>query len=71
VLHCAKQETGILTSSVGLITEARQAEEILQKGQADLIMLGRESLRNPYFPLQAAKTLGEEIHWPLQYIRAK
>jgi 2,4-dienoyl-CoA reductase-like NADH-dependent reductase (Old Yellow Enzyme family) len=66
-----KKEAGILTSSVGLITEARQAEEILQKGQADLIMLGRESLRNPYFPLQAAKMLGEDIQWPLQYMRAK
>jgi 2,4-dienoyl-CoA reductase-like NADH-dependent reductase (Old Yellow Enzyme family) len=66
-----KKETGILTSSVGLITDAHQAEEILQKGQADMIMLGRESLRNPYFPLHAAKMLGEDIHWPLQYMRAK
>jgi 2,4-dienoyl-CoA reductase-like NADH-dependent reductase (Old Yellow Enzyme family) len=66
-----KKETGILTSSVGLITDAHQAEDILQKGQADLIMIGRESLRNPYFPLQAAKTLEEEISWPLQYLRAK
>ena len=66
-----KKETGILTSSVGLITDAHQAEEILQKGQADLIMLGRESLRNPYFPLQGAKELGQEIPWPLQYLRAK
>jgi 2,4-dienoyl-CoA reductase-like NADH-dependent reductase (Old Yellow Enzyme family) len=66
-----KKETGILTSSVGLITEPHQAEDILQKGQADLIMMGRESLRNPYFPLQAAKMMGEDILWPLQYMRAK
>jgi 2,4-dienoyl-CoA reductase-like NADH-dependent reductase (Old Yellow Enzyme family) len=66
-----KKETDILTSSVGLITNAHQAEEILLKGQADLIMLGRESLRNPYFPLQEAKMVGEDIPWPLQYIRAK
>ena len=66
-----KKETGILTSSVGLITNAPQAEEILQKGQADLIMLGRESLRNPYFPLHSAKMPGEEIQWPLPYLRAK
>jgi 2,4-dienoyl-CoA reductase-like NADH-dependent reductase (Old Yellow Enzyme family) len=66
-----KKETGILTSSVGLITDVHLAEEILQKEQADLIMIGRESLRNPYFPLQAAKMVGEDIHWPLQYIRAK
>jgi 2,4-dienoyl-CoA reductase-like NADH-dependent reductase (Old Yellow Enzyme family) len=66
-----KKETGILTSSVGLITDAHQAEEILEKGQADLIMMGRESLRNPYFPLMAAKMVGEDIPWPLQYMRAK
>jgi 2,4-dienoyl-CoA reductase-like NADH-dependent reductase (Old Yellow Enzyme family) len=66
-----RKETGILTSAVGLITEARQAEEILQNGQADLIMLGRESLRNPYFPLQAAKALDQDMQWPLPYIRAK
>jgi 2,4-dienoyl-CoA reductase-like NADH-dependent reductase (Old Yellow Enzyme family) len=66
-----KKEAGILTSSVGLITEVQQAEEILQKEQADLIFIAREALRNPYFPLQAAKNLGEEISWPLQYLRAK
>jgi 2,4-dienoyl-CoA reductase-like NADH-dependent reductase (Old Yellow Enzyme family) len=66
-----KKETGILTSSVGLITDAHQAEEILQKEQADLIMIGRESLRNPHFPLQTANILGEDIQWPLQYMRAK
>ena len=66
-----KKETGILTSAVGLITEAQQAEDILQRGSADLIMIGRESLREPYFPLKAAAILEDEISWPLQYIRAK
>jgi len=66
-----KKGTGILTSAVGLITEVQQAEHILKKGEADLILLGRESLREPYFALQAADLLGEEIPWPLQYLRAK
>ena len=66
-----KKETGILTSAVGLITETQQAERILKKGEADLILLGRESLREPYFALKAAANLGDEIVWPLQYIRAK
>jgi 2,4-dienoyl-CoA reductase-like NADH-dependent reductase (Old Yellow Enzyme family) len=66
-----KKETGILTSAVGFITEARQAEDILSQGSADLIMIGRESLREPYFPLKAAAALEDEIAWPLQYVRAK
>ena len=66
-----KKETGILTGSVGLITEAMQAEDILQKGQADMILIARESLRDPYFALNAAKILGDDMAWPLQYLRAK
>jgi 2,4-dienoyl-CoA reductase-like NADH-dependent reductase (Old Yellow Enzyme family) len=66
-----RKETGIMTSGVGLITDPYQAEEILEKGQADLVLFGREALRNPYFPLQTAKALEEEIPWPLQYLRAK
>ncbi len=66
-----KQEAGILSGAVGLITEATQAEDILQNAQADLIFLGRELLRNPYFPIEAAKELGAEISWPTQYLRAK
>ena len=66
-----RRETGILTSAVGLITGAQQAEDILEKGEADLIMTGRESLREPYFPLKAAVALGDKIDWPVQYIRAK
>jgi 2,4-dienoyl-CoA reductase-like NADH-dependent reductase (Old Yellow Enzyme family) len=66
-----KQEAGILTGAVGLITEAKQAEDIILNGEADMILMGRESLRNPYFPLRAAATLGKEITWPVQYVRAK
>lgn len=66
-----KQEAQIATAAVGLITEATQAEEILQKGQADLIFLARELLRDAYFPLHAAFELGDEVKWPLQYERAK
>lgn len=67
----AVRKTGILTSAVGLITSATQAESILQEEKADLILLGRELLRNPYFPVQAAKELGEDIIRPFQYLRAK
>jgi 2,4-dienoyl-CoA reductase-like NADH-dependent reductase (Old Yellow Enzyme family) len=67
----ALRKTGILTGAVGLITTAHQAEEILEKKQADLILLGRELLRNPYFALNAARELGEDVTWPDQYLRAK
>lgn len=66
-----KKETGMMTGAVGLITAARQAEEILITGKADLILIARESLRNPYFPLQAAQELSEDMVWPDQYLRAK
>ncbi|MFH6986556.1 NADH:flavin oxidoreductase/NADH oxidase [Flavobacterium collinsii] len=66
-----KKEASILTGAVGLITEARQAEEILSSGQADVILFARESLRNPNLPLDFAKELNEEIQWPKQYERAK
>lgn len=66
-----KREAGLPTGAVGLITTAEQAEAILTNGQADLILLARESLRDPYFPLHAAHTLGDELAWPVQYERAK
>ena len=66
-----RKEAGIPTGAVGLITGARQAEEILAGGHADVIILGRELLRNPYFPLQAAHQLGVEVQWPVQYVRGK
>lgn len=67
----AIRKTGILTSAVGLITTAEQADEIIQTGQADMVLLAREFLRDPYFPLHAAKSLGHEVQWPVQYERAK
>lgn len=66
-----KRETGIITGTVGMITEAKQAEAILQEGKADLILFARKMLRDPYFPLHAAKELGAEIQWPKQYLRGK
>ena len=65
------RKCGILTGAVGLITTAAQAESILQEGKADIILFGRELLRNPYFPLHAAKELDENVAWPVQYVRAK
>lgn len=64
-----KKETAIPTGAVGLITEAKQAEAILQAGKADLIFLGREMLRNPYFALLEADKLEEDYEWPNQYKR--
>ncbi len=67
-----RSATGILTAAVGVITEAAQAEAILVEGQADLIVMARQLLRDPYFPLHAADELGfSGIHWPLQYQRAR
>jgi 2,4-dienoyl-CoA reductase-like NADH-dependent reductase (Old Yellow Enzyme family) len=65
------RKTGILTGAVGLITTARQAEAIVTEDRADLVFIGREMLRNPYFPLQAAQELGADTAWPVQYLRAK
>jgi 2,4-dienoyl-CoA reductase-like NADH-dependent reductase (Old Yellow Enzyme family) len=69
--EAVKSGTGMLTGAVGLITEPEQAEQILQESKADLIFLARELLRDPYFPLHAAKALNEDIKWPDQYDRAK
>lgn len=66
-----KKEAGIRTGAVGLITTAQQAEEIIQAEKADLIFMARQFLREPYFPLHAAKELGLDIPWPVQYERAK
>lgn len=66
-----KNEAGIKTGAVGIITKAGEAEDILQQGQADVVIIAREFLRDPYFPLHAAKELGVDIAWPDQYLRAK
>ncbi len=67
----AIRKTGILTGAVGFITTAVQAESILQEEKADLVLLAKELLRNPYFALNAAGDLGEDVEWPVQYLRAK
>ncbi|MDN3549487.1 NADH:flavin oxidoreductase/NADH oxidase [Mucilaginibacter aquaedulcis] len=66
-----KKESGILTGAVGLITKSHQANEIIQEGEADIVFLAREMLRDPHFPLRAAHELGVEVKWPVQYERAK
>lgn len=66
-----RQETGILTGAVGMITTAEQADAIITKEEADLVLIARESLRDPYFPLRAASQLQQDIDWPVQYMRAK
>jgi 2,4-dienoyl-CoA reductase-like NADH-dependent reductase (Old Yellow Enzyme family) len=66
-----RKVTGVMTGAVGLITEAYQAEQILEAGDADLIVMARELLRDPYFPIHAAAKLGDDIKWPVQYERAK
>ena len=66
-----RRETGIATGAVGLILSPTQAEHILVVGDADVVLLGREELRDPYWPLHAANALHSEIKWPQQYERAK
>jgi 2,4-dienoyl-CoA reductase-like NADH-dependent reductase (Old Yellow Enzyme family) len=66
-----RREAGIATMAVGLITTPELAEEIVRNGRADVVAMGRELLRNPYWPLHAARALGYDIPWPKQYQRAK
>lgn len=66
-----RREAGIKTGAVGLISSAHQAEHLLRTSQADLVIMGRQLLRDPYWPLRAAKELGEEHRWPDQYLRAR
>lgn len=65
-----RREAGIATAAVGLITEARQADAIVREGRADVVLLARELLRNPHWPLHAAEELGVPGQWPRQYLRA-
>lgn len=64
-----RREAGIPTAAVGLITEARQADLIVQQGQADAVFIARQSLRDPYWPLRVAHELGYEVEVPFQYKR--
>jgi 2,4-dienoyl-CoA reductase-like NADH-dependent reductase (Old Yellow Enzyme family) len=65
-----RRKANILTGAVGMITSAAQADTILREGQADIVLLAREFLRQPYWPLAAGRELEEEIAWPVQYVRA-
>ncbi len=65
-----RSEGRIATAAVGLITDAAQANTIVESGQADMVLLAREFLRNPYWPIQAARALGAKPHIPNQYLRA-
>lgn len=63
-------ETGLSTGTVGLVTSPVQADHIIRTEQADLVLLAREMLRDPYWPMQAARELGHPAPWPVQYLRA-
>lgn len=65
-----RREADIPTAAVGLITAPQQADHIVRSGQADMVLLGREMLRDPYWPLHAAQALGQTASWPRQYLRA-
>ena len=66
-----RRDADIPTAAVGLITEPAMADAIVRDGQADLVALGRELLRHPHWPLDAARELGVDVTWPKQYERAK
>ncbi len=66
-----RQEAQIATGAVGMITEPQQAQAIIENGDADIVLLARELLRQPYWPLHAANALGREMAWPRQYERAR
>jgi 2,4-dienoyl-CoA reductase-like NADH-dependent reductase (Old Yellow Enzyme family) len=65
-----RHEAGIATAAVGLITQPEQANTVIAEGQADLVFLAREMLRDPYWPVHAAAALGEPASWPVQYLRS-
>jgi len=65
-----RREAQMPTGAVGLITAPAQADQIVRNGQADLVLLAREMLRDPYWPLHAAHELGHAASWPVQYVRA-
>jgi 2,4-dienoyl-CoA reductase-like NADH-dependent reductase (Old Yellow Enzyme family) len=65
-----RREAGIATAAVGMITQPAQADQIVRNGEADIVLLARQMLRDPYWPLHAAQELGQTISWPAQYLRA-
>lgn len=69
--NAVRRHANIASGAVGMITEPMQADQIIRDGEADLVIMAREFLRDPYWPLHAAAALHQEITWPLQYQRAK
>jgi 2,4-dienoyl-CoA reductase-like NADH-dependent reductase (Old Yellow Enzyme family) len=69
--HRVRAEAGMATGAVGMITDPKQAEDILADGSADAILLARALLRDPHWPLRAASELGDDVAWPDQYLRAQ
>jgi 2,4-dienoyl-CoA reductase-like NADH-dependent reductase (Old Yellow Enzyme family) len=65
-----RRETGMMTGAVGMITAPAQADQIIRTGDADMVFLARELLRDPYWPLRAARELGQTMSWPAQYLRS-
>ena len=65
-----RKEAGIATGAVGIIVDPAQADHIIRTGQADIVLLARELLRDPYWPMHAALRLGKKASWPVQYLRA-
>ena len=65
-----RKEAAIATAAVGMIFEPAQADQIVRNGEADVVLIARELLRNPYWPLRAARELGTPMSWPAQYLRA-
>jgi 2,4-dienoyl-CoA reductase-like NADH-dependent reductase (Old Yellow Enzyme family) len=65
-----RREAGIAVATVGMITDSAQADHAIRTGQADMVLLARELLRDPYWPLRAARELGHNAPWPVQYVRA-
>ena len=66
-----RRATGMATAAVGMITQPEQADQIIRLRQADLVVLARELLRHPYWPLEAATRLRQDVSWPRQYQRAR
>ena len=65
-----RREAGVATAAVGMITDPAQADQIIRNGDADIVLIARELLRDPYWPLRAARELGHAMPWPAQYLRA-
>lgn len=70
IAEALRKQAGIMTAAVGLITEPKMADAIVREGKADLVLLARELMRNPNWPIRAAQELGQPLPVPPQYLRA-